>query len=209
MNSLASSEWDDCWQRWLADPCRIRVQFSATREPVREFRIALLPTPFGGLFLAATEKGICQLHFQQVGMTEEQSRRQLLRRRPGSVLVSDPGTVMQHIAGLLFPGSREEIRLDLLATPFQSRVWHALLEIPVGRTVTYGELACRIGQPTGARAVGRAVGANPVALLIPCHRVVPASGGVGSYRWGPARKRRLLTVESVFAERLANRAVFP
>lgn len=199
MNSVASSDWDSSWRRWLIDPCRIRMQCTATRENACEMRIALLPTPFGSLFIAATARGICQLQFQQAGVTEEQPRAQLMRRRPGAVLVSDPDTAMEHLGGLLAPGSRKEISLDLLATSFQSRVWHALLEIPAGQTITYGELARRIGQPTASRAVGRAVGANPVALLIPCHRVVPVTGGVGSYRWGPARKRRLLNAETMFA----------
>lgn len=80
-------------------------------------------------------------------------------------------------------------------TPFQHAVWAALREIPPGRTATYGEVAARIGRPGAARAVARACAANPVALLIPCHRVVPASGGTGGWRWGAARKRALLERE--------------
>jgi AraC family transcriptional regulator of adaptative response/methylated-DNA-[protein]-cysteine methyltransferase len=85
--------------------------------------------------------------------------------------------------------------LDLRGTPFQRRVWAALREIPPGRTETYGALAARIGQPGAARAVARACAANPVALLVPCHRVVPAGGGTGGWRWGAARKRDLLMRE--------------
>ena len=80
-------------------------------------------------------------------------------------------------------------------TPFQRAVWAALRDIPPGRTATYGEVAARIGRPGAARAVARACAANPVALIIPCHRVVPAAGGSGGWRWGAARKRALLVRE--------------
>ncbi len=78
---------------------------------------------------------------------------------------------------------------------FQRRVWRALLEIPPGATASYGKIAAVIGRPGAARAVGQAVGANPIALLIPCHRVVKSSGGLGGYRWGAERKHRLLALE--------------
>ena len=87
------------------------------------------------------------------------------------------------------------IPLDLRGTPFQRAVWTALREIPPGRTATYGEVAIRVGRPGAARAVARACAANPVALLVPCHRVVPAAGGSGGWRWGAARKRALLAAE--------------
>ena len=81
-------------------------------------------------------------------------------------------------------------------TDFQRQVWRELLEIPTGQRVGYGTIASRIGRPTASRAVGSAVGANPISLLIPCHRVVPASGGIGNYRWNPDRKRALLEMET-------------
>jgi O-6-methylguanine DNA methyltransferase len=90
-----------------------------------------------------------------------------------------------------------DLPLDLRGTPFQRAVWAALRRIPPGRTATYGEVAARIGRPGAARAVARACAANPVALLVPCHRVVPASGGTGGWRWGAARKRALLAREAV------------
>jgi O-6-methylguanine DNA methyltransferase len=81
-------------------------------------------------------------------------------------------------------------------TGFQKQVWRALLEIPSGAKVSYGTIAAQIGRPKACRAVGSAVGANPIALLIPCHRVVPASGGTGNYRWGSDRKQALLEIEN-------------
>ena len=88
------------------------------------------------------------------------------------------------------------IPLDLRGTPFQRAVWTALREIPPGRTQTYGQVAARIGRPGAARAVARACAANPVALLVPCHRVVRADGNLSGYRWGVERKRQLLERES-------------
>jgi AraC family transcriptional regulator of adaptative response/methylated-DNA-[protein]-cysteine methyltransferase len=85
--------------------------------------------------------------------------------------------------------------LDQRGTPFQQAVWAALREIPPGRTETYGALAARIGRPGAARAVARACAANPVAILVPCHRVVPATGGTGGWRWGAARKQARLAAE--------------
>ena len=152
-------------------------------------------TPLGCLFVAVGERGISRLHFRRPGVSHEQLQRQLLRDWPGAGLVTDAAATAGALAPLLEQEPALEVRLDVVATPFQARVWQALLEVGPGETVDYGELAVRIGQPTASRAVGRAVGANPVALLIPCHRVVPLSGGVGNYRWGVARKRRLLAVE--------------
>jgi O-6-methylguanine DNA methyltransferase len=88
-----------------------------------------------------------------------------------------------------------DLPLDLRGTPFQRLVWAALREIPPGATATYAEVAARIGRPGAARAVARACAANPVALAVPCHRVVPAAGGTGGWRWGAARKRALLAAE--------------
>lgn len=86
-------------------------------------------------------------------------------------------------------------KLSLQGTDFQKQVWRALLEIPLGSQVSYNTIATRIGRPKANRAVGSAVGANPIALLVPCHRVVPASGGTGNYRWGSERKQSLLEAE--------------
>ncbi|MEM7792348.1 MAG: MGMT family protein, partial [Verrucomicrobiota bacterium] len=85
--------------------------------------------------------------------------------------------------------------LDPDGTSFQKKIWQELLKVPFGKTVSYGELANAIGKPLAARAVGSAVGANPICLLIPCHRVLPASGRSGNYRWGPQIKRALLDAE--------------
>lgn len=99
-----------------------------------------------------------------------------------------------------FQNTTASKRWNLLSpggTDFQQQVWRELLKIPLGSRVSYGEIASRIGRPTANRAVGSAVGANPISLLIPCHRVVPAGGGIGNYRWNPDRKQALLEMEQV------------
>lgn len=98
---------------------------------------------------------------------------------------------------------RGDIDIELHGTPFQLSVWKALLEIPSGATVTYRDIAVQIDRPKAIRAVGGAVGANPVSLLVPCHRVLPASGGVGDYLWGKSLKKHILALESEDASRRA------
>jgi AraC family transcriptional regulator of adaptative response/methylated-DNA-[protein]-cysteine methyltransferase len=93
------------------------------------------------------------------------------------------------------PGQIVDLPLDIQGTAFQQRVWQALREIPVGRTASYTDIAARIGQPTAVRAVARACASNPVAVIVPCHRVVKANGGLSGYRWGVERKRALLEQE--------------
>ena len=187
------------WLDWVRGDCRVVIHAGGPRPAAGqglELRVAWHTTPLGCLFIAVTRRGICRLLFRRPGMSHALLQRQLLRQWPGATLVTDAGGTARYLAPLLEKTPATEVDLDLRATAFQLRVWQALLEIPPGNTVTYGALAGRIGQPTASRAVGRAVAGNPVALLIPCHRVVPSGGGVGNYRWGVSRKRRLLAVES-------------
>lgn len=91
----------------------------------------------------------------------------------------------------------EKVKLHLNGTAFQLKVWKALLAIPVGQLTTYGELASKIGKPKAARAVGTAIGKNPMAYMVPCHRVVQSDGGLGGYRWGKKRKRKIIEWEII------------
>ncbi len=153
----------------------------------------------GPILVAATERGICAI------LIDDERRRlvaDLERRFPRAVLEqAEPGSgfedwVSRTVAFLERPANRFDLPLDVQATAFQERVWRALLTIPPGHTASYGEIARRIGRPNAARAVARACAANPVAVAIPCHRVVREDGGPGGYRWGGERKRRLLERES-------------
>jgi AraC family transcriptional regulator of adaptative response/methylated-DNA-[protein]-cysteine methyltransferase len=155
-------------------------------------------TPLGWLLVARTAKGICAVRLGDdpaelaSGLSAEYPRGQVTRDDAGLQPVVDQ---IVHLAAGAAP--HVDLPLDIRATAFQRRVWEALRQIPRGEVRTYGEIATAIGQPAAVRAVGRACGANPVALAIPCHRVVGADGGLGGYRWGVERKRRILEAERV------------
>ncbi len=159
-------------------------------------RWGVAETPFGAAFLARTDRGICRLAFPAAG--ELAGERELLAARwPEASLVED-GVAARRCARRVFAARTpaEPLHLAVRGTNFQVAVWRALLAIPPGCLVTYGELARALERPRSARAVGAAVGANPIAYLIPCHRVVRQAGALGGYRWGTTRKRALIAWES-------------
>lgn len=163
-------------------------------------RHAHATTRLGEVSIAATARGICHLSFAadaDAGLAE------LRRAWPLADLVPDPA--LGRLAAELLEG-RSPFRLWVRGTNFQIKVWEALLRIPSGALVSYGELARRAGAPGAARAVGSAVGANPVAVLIPCHRVIRESGALGQYRWGEGRKAALLGREAIEHEKARRRA---
>ena len=160
--------------------------------PGAVIRCAYARTALGWLAVAATARGICAI---ELGATRTELAERIGRRFGRATLVgADPELDAWLAAVAAFvaaPTGRLELPLDVRGTAFQQRVWRALQAIPSGATLSYGELARRVGMPRGARAVARAVATNPLALAIPCHRVVASDGGIGGYRWGVARKRRL------------------
>jgi AraC family transcriptional regulator of adaptative response/methylated-DNA-[protein]-cysteine methyltransferase len=125
----------------------------------------------------------------------------IVARFTAADLAEDPIALQDVLAHVLSyverPAAGLDLPLDVQGTAFARRVWRALTQIPPGRTATYAQIAAQIGQPGAARAVARACATNPAALAIPCHRVVPASGASGGYRWGEDRKRSLLDREAV------------
>lgn len=151
----------------------------------------------GSILVAATDKGVCAV---SLGDEPEELVRQLEERFPDAELVGgDRGfdALVAKVVGFVeAPEQGLGLPLHVRGTAFQRRVWRALTELPAGATLTYGELAERIGVPDGARAVARACAANPLAVAIPCHRVVRRDGALGGYRWGVERKQRLLERES-------------
>lgn len=162
-------------------------------------RYAFYPSPFGEALLAATDRGLCA-----VGFTDDRDRAaavaDLAERWPGAELIAAP-EIAEEFAGRIFPipSASGRIRLHLKGTNFQLRVWEALLRIPAGKVVRYGDVARAVGAPRAARAVGAAVGSNPIAYLIPCHRVIRSTGTIGDYRWGSDRKRAMLGWEGARA----------
>jgi len=153
-------------------------------------------TPFGRALIATTARGICGLRF----IDDERAGIERLRRQwPGAELRPSPAAtapVAERLFGPLASRSGGALALLVKGSNFQVKVWRALLDLPFGSLVTYGSIATRIGAPSTARAVGTAVGANPVAWLIPCHRVIRESGALGGYRWGVERKAAMLGWEA-------------
>ena len=158
---------------------------------------AVVTSAFGRLLVAATPAGVCAV---KLGTSDDTLAADLAAEFPGATI--QPGTLPGGWAGAIAsaiggrPATTPDVPLDVRGTAFQWRVWKALQAIPAGETRSYAEVAASIGRPKAARAVARACATNPVALVVPCHRVVPAAGGSGGYRWGPDRKAALLARES-------------
>ncbi len=149
-------------------------------------------SPFGNLIAASTPKGICYMAFYDEDETVAFS---LLQQQFPNAAFAQKTDRLQQNALFIFqndPARLDKIKLHLRGTPFQLKVWEALLKIPMGKVSTYGSIAKRIEQPAAARAVGTAIGSNPVAFLIPCHRVIQSSGVFGGYMWGAARKTAMI-----------------
>jgi AraC family transcriptional regulator of adaptative response/methylated-DNA-[protein]-cysteine methyltransferase len=166
----------------------------------QNIRFAIVQSYLGWVLIAATERGICRIDF---GDTPEILHMRLMTLFPKAILQENDSTfttiIAQTIAFLEVPGQGLAIPLDVQGTAFQRRVWAALKTIPPGSTVNYAELAKRIGQPNASRAVAQACASNPVAVAVPCHRVVRSNGDLGGYRWGIERKQIILERESNIA----------
>jgi AraC family transcriptional regulator of adaptative response/methylated-DNA-[protein]-cysteine methyltransferase len=161
--------------------------------------LRMLPTPLGPMLAGATDEGVCLLEFTDRPMLPTQLA--ILRQRLGLPIVAGRHPLLARLEEQLaeyFAGRRVSFDLPLLSpgTPFQERTWAALRQIPPGATVSYEELALRAGRPGAQRAAGTANGANRLAILVPCHRVVRKSGEVGNYGGGRWRKERLLALEA-------------
>jgi len=162
-------------------------------------RYGLHASPFGKCLVAVTDRGICHIGFVQKEASEGDAIDNLVADWKNARMIEDN----KHTAPLLEPifdvGSHSRLNIHLRGTNFQLKVWEALLKIPSGAVTTYEGLAERIGQPTASRAVGTAVGHNPIAVLIPCHRVIRKAGEFGNYRYGASRKKALLAREHVYS----------
>ncbi len=155
---------------------------------------------FGNIFVAWTSRGIHSLQFIDASSAKiDTPVNQLKTNWPLAKFEANPSKANEIIASVFTPGEfktgKKTVSLWVKGTNFQVNVWRALLAIPEGKLTSYGELAKFLGKPKSAQAVGQAVGANPVALLIPCHRVIQQAGGVSGYRWGVTRKLSILSAE--------------
>ena len=180
--------------RFYADADRLGMAPSAWVDGGRgvTIRWAVVPTSLGAMMVAATDKGVCRLSFAE-------DRAALAARFPHATLVECGAPfadlLAQVIAAVEAPGTGEHIPIDVRGTAFQEAVWRALRTIPPGETRSYGDIAAQIGHPRAVRALGSANGANPVAVLIPCHRVIRSDGSAGGYAYGLDIKRALLARE--------------
>ena len=156
------------------------------------------PSPFGECLLALTARGICFLAF--VEGDRSTALEQLRQTWPNARLSEYPSRTAAVVERIFSPDSSTPVPLHLRGTNFQIKVWEALLRLPPGQLTTYQSLAEQIHSPTAARAVGNAVAHNPLAYIIPCHRVLQKSGHFGNYRYGPARKKAILGWEMARAE---------
>ncbi|MBK1897662.1 bifunctional helix-turn-helix domain-containing protein/methylated-DNA--[protein]-cysteine S-methyltransferase [Chryseobacterium paridis] len=148
-------------------------------------------SPFGNIIVASTEKGICHLAFEN---DKETALGNLKIQFPNASFFERQDELQKNALSIFDKdwNSLNTIKLHLKGTDFQLKVWESLLTIPLGKLSTYGNLAQKIGNAKASRAVGTAIGSNPVAFLIPCHRVIQSSGNMGGYRWGSERKQLII-----------------
>ncbi|MEP2782243.1 MAG: bifunctional helix-turn-helix domain-containing protein/methylated-DNA--[protein]-cysteine S-methyltransferase [Pseudoruegeria sp.] len=160
-------------------------------------RYGWFDSPFGAALAMGTQKGLCGMAFgDDTGAAT--AMKDMKSRWPAADFIEDPAAISPWVSAAL--NQNGEARLHLIGAPFQIKVWEALLSIPSGQVTTYSEIAQAVGNPKAVRAVGTAVGRNPVSWLIPCHRALRKSGGLGGYHWGLPIKRAMLAYESARSE---------
>ncbi len=152
-------------------------------------------SPFGPAIVMGTERGICGIGFA-AEMGEAAAMEDLLSRWPKATFVEDPAMLRTWVLQAFGAHEGTDTPIYLIGAPFQIKVWEALLRIPTGHVTTYSDIASVIGHPAAVRAVGTAVGRNPISFLIPCHRALRRDGGLGGYHWGLGTKRSMLAWEA-------------
>src|SRR5581483_12060482 len=168
-----------------------RFRAAALAEGLVDVRYDVVGSPVGDLFLAATERGLCRISYRVEGQEEE------LARSFGLRVLRVPLDTVRRELDEYFEGRRRtfDLPLDLRVAPSHEAVLHELARVPYGRTDTYGSLAARVGRPKAARAVGTVMNRNPIPIVLPCHRIVGASGALTGYAGGLEVKRALLELE--------------
>ena len=168
-----------------------RFRAIALREGLVDVRYDIVDSPIGGLFVAATDRGLARIHFHPEGQEDE------LARIFGVRVLRSPLDDVRRELDEYFEGTRTsfDLPLDLRVAPFHADVLRELALVPYGRTETYGALAAKVGRPRAARAVGTVMNRNPIPIVLPCHRIVGANGSLTGYAGGLDVKRRLLELE--------------
>ena len=163
-----------------------------------EIRYGFHDCPFGKVLLMTTEQGICGLAFADPG-EEEGALGDMRSRWPDASYVADQVATASQVVRIFNPGAwkaEQPVRIVFIGTDFETRVWQTLLKVPLGQATTYSDIAGHIGNPKASRAVGAAVGRNPISFVVPCHRVLGKSGGLCGYHWGLTRKQAILGWEA-------------
>ena len=175
--------------------CR-RCRPDAPLASVQTIGHATIDTALGSVLVAATKKGLCLIEPVDPQST---AQAQIAARFPKAVIdgkAGVPARWLKAVARAIDTGEGKDLPLDIGGTAFQQKVWRTLRRVPRGRTVSYADLARRVGKPAATRAVASACARNPLAIVVPCHRVVRSDGGLGGYRWGVARKQAILEMEA-------------
>src|SRR5690348_258168 len=175
--------------------CSQESQMPTTRPSSPAIRFTTVPSSLGSVLVARSERGVSAV---LLGDDAAELEREIMHRFPDAARSADRETsaLARRVVEVIESPSRvDDLPLDLHGTEFQRAVWEALRAIPAGTTATYAQIAARLGKPAAVRAVGQACGANNVAVLVPCHRVVRGDGSLSGYRWGVERKRALLERE--------------
>lgn len=159
----------------------------------KKIEFGFAESPFGEIIVARTWDGICDLQFLDYNRLE--TIHELAQRWGEYTPTIQSDTMAETVEKVLFEGLSHPLDLDIKGTDFQIKVWKEVMKIPFGQTASYQEIAERIGEPKAVRAVATAIGQNPVAIIIPCHRVIHSDGTVGEYHWGRDLKKKLLEWE--------------
>jgi AraC family transcriptional regulator of adaptative response/methylated-DNA-[protein]-cysteine methyltransferase len=163
-----------------------------------QIRFGFHDCPFGRVLLMMTEQGICGLAFADPGK-EPDALLDMRNRWPEASYVEDPSATAPQVVRIFSPAAwtaEKPVRIVFIGTDFETRVWQTLLKVPLGGATTYSDIAGHIGNPKASRAVGTAVGRNPISFVVPCHRVLGKSGGLCGYHWGLTRKQAILGWEA-------------
>lgn len=169
------------------------VTLHAAHQPVSAIHLLDYDSPFGRVFIASCAQGITHVLFDDA----DKARARVQNTHPQAEIIAQGDA--HHAAALSYfsvPTAPQRVWLALMGTPFQLQVWQALLDVPLGETSSYGALAQRIMRPKAARAVGAAVGKNPVSFIVPCHRILAGDGSLGGYYWGLEKKQSMLDWEA-------------
>lgn len=169
------------------------VTLRSVQEPPSHIHWQIYDTPFGAAFIASSSQGVTHILFDDASTAK--ARVQKTHKQAQLIEQGDAhhGAALSYFSNPTMP---QHLWLAVTGTPFQMRVWQALLEVPLGQTSSYGALGKAIGKPEAARAIGGAVGRNPISFIVPCHRILAANGSLGGYYWGPEMKQAMLNWEA-------------